>query len=68
MERPKGAFIERGEVLTASGGQYTVKSLDRDGIETPPIGATDARTYSTGDRVYFFLFQDGTGKILCPMA
>ena len=68
MDKPKGAAIERGEVMTASGGKYTVKSLDRDGIETPPIGAADSTTYSAGDRVYFFLFPDGTGKILCPMA
>ena len=62
------AMIERGEVTGANNGQYTVKSLDRDGIETPPIGAADSRTYSAGDRVYFFLFPDGTGKILCHMA
>lgn len=68
MDRSKGAFIERGVVLEASNGKYKIKSLDRDGIETPPIGAADTRTYSAGDRVYFFLFPDGTGRILCPMA
>ena len=63
----KGAFIERGIILTAQIGKYTVKSLDRDGIVTPPIEATDNNiSFQVGDTVCFFLFRDGTGKILCP--
>ena len=62
----KGAFIERGTILSASTDGYKVKSFDRDGIITPPIKpiSTDT-TYTVGDTVYFFLFLDGTGKILC---
>ena len=67
MEKQKGAAIERGVILSASQGLYTVKSLDRDGIESPPIGTADGTTYQAGDRVYFFLFPDGTGKILCAL-
>lgn len=62
----KGAWIERGTVINADNGQYTVKSLDREGIVTPPMGAVnDADTYQADDMVYFFLFRDGTGRILC---
>jgi len=45
--------------------KYTVASLDRDGIETPPIKAlTDDDTYTVGDTVFFFLFSDGMGRII----
>ena len=67
MEKQIGAAIERGEVLTAETGLYTVKSLDRDGIESLPIAAINSTVYQAGDRVYFFLFRDGTGKILCTL-
>lgn len=60
-----GARIERGKVLTAAAGSYTVASLDRDGITSPAITAVSG-SYSVGDTVLFFLFRDGTGKILCP--
>lgn len=88
-----GALIERGEILTVEEDGYTVKSLDRDGVETPPIrrladvdyrgdvvrlnrepvtlldrgDAAREDRYEAGERVYFFLFRDGTGKILCRM-
>ena len=58
MEKQIGAAIERGEVLTAETGLYTVKSLDRDGIESLPIAAINSTVYQAGDRVYFFLFRD----------
>lgn len=61
----KGAIIERGKVLTAADGGYTVQSLDRDGIVSPPIQPIDDSTYTVNDMVYFFLFRDGTGKIIC---
>ena len=61
----KGAFIERGKILTATEAGYSVKSLDRDGIISPPIQTIDDSTYTVGDMVYFFLFRDGTGKIIC---
>lgn len=61
----KGASVERGRVLTATAEGYIVASYDRDGIETPPIKPINDNTYTTGDLVYFFLFRDGTGKIIC---
>lgn len=57
--------IERGQIVKVSEEKYTVRSLDRDGITTPPIEAINAETYSPGDKVYFFYFNDGTGKIIC---
>ena len=61
-----GAIIERGEVLTEESGAYTVKSYDRDGVTTPPIKAI-ADSFDVGDRVFFFLFRDGSGRILSLM-
>ena len=62
----KGVSIERGYILdVAADGAYYVASYDRDGIETTPIKPIDSSTYAKGDMVYFFLFPDGTGKILC---
>lgn len=60
-----GAIIERGRVTAATEKGYTVASLDRDGIESPPITGIDNTTYTVDDMVYFFLFRDGTGKIIC---
>ena len=62
-----GARIERGTVKTAGETGYTVASFDREGIVSPPITGIDERRYTVGDTVYFFLFPDGTGKILCGM-
>lgn len=59
-----GARIERGEILTVNDDVYTVASLDREGIVSPPIPALAGSGYATGDRVYFFLFRDGTGGVL----
>ncbi|MBQ8111364.1 MAG: hypothetical protein IJ124_14505 [Clostridia bacterium] len=61
-----GAFIERGEILSEDSAAYTVKSLDRDGIITPPIKAINDG-YDVGDRVFFFLFNDGSGRIIDKM-
>lgn len=61
------AAIERGKVLAVTEAGYTVASFDREGIQSPPIQAIDETVYSVGSRVYFFLFPDGTGKILCGM-
>lgn len=62
----KGVSIERGYILdVAADGGYYVASYDRAGIETPPINPIGSGIYAKGDLVYFFLFPDGTGKILC---
>lgn len=62
-----GAVIERGKITTATDEGYTVASFDRDGIVTPPIQPIHDTSYTEGDKVYFFLFPDGTGKILCGL-
>ena len=62
-----GAYLERGYITGTENGRYIVQSLDREGIESPPIGTVKDENYQTGDRVYFFLFADGTGEILCRM-
>lgn len=59
-----GATIERGEVISAEGNAYSVRSLDREGIVSPPMQALDRGGYDMGDLVFFFLFQDGTGAII----
>ncbi len=60
-----GAAIERGRIESAADAIYTVSSYDREGITTPPIRSIDGHLFTVGDTVYFFLFPDGTGKILC---
>ena len=65
-EREKGV-IERGRIQTAANGKYTIASLDRDGIITPPMSPIDDNTYSVGDGVYYFYFKDGTGRIICNL-
>lgn len=57
--------IERGQIQRVSDDGYIVSSLDREGIVTPNITAINDNTYSEGDKVYFFIFPDGTGKIIC---
>lgn len=58
------AAIERGVVVDAPEGGYKVQSYSRDGLITPAIPALTQDTYTQGDRVYFFLFDDGHGAIL----
>lgn len=60
-----GAVIERGRVRSVAATGYEVASLDRCGIVSPPILSIDGKEYAVGDMVYFFLFSDGTGKIIC---
>ena len=60
-----GGMIERGTVSTVSNGAYTIASLDRDGIMTPPLLPLNTEdSFSVGDRVYYFYFADGTGRII----
>lgn len=61
----KGVNIERGYILDVAADGYYVASYDREGIETPPIKPINDNTYTKGNLVYFFLFPDGTGKIIC---
>lgn len=65
METNRCAPMERGKITSVSENGYTVASFDRDGIISPPIDDINGKSYAVGDTVYFFLFSDGTGKIMC---
>jgi len=56
--------IERGEIIAEEDGGYIIKSLDRDGIETPPLQPAGNETYQVGAVVCYILFWDGTGRII----
>lgn len=60
-----GACIERGRITEQTDEGYRVASLDCDGIISPPLLPIDDKTYTIGEVVYFFLFHDGTGRIIC---
>lgn len=61
---PYGAFVERGKVTAAEHNGYIVASSERPGVTTPPIKGINNENYSAGDRVFFFLFNDGDGRII----
>lgn len=60
------ARIERGEIVKAEDGKYFVRSYGRDGLTTPGIPALIAAMvpFTVGEKVYFFLFDDGHGAII----
>lgn len=60
-----GALIERGIIAETAAEGYRVQNLDRPGLTSRIITGTDDTEYAAGDMVYFFLYHDGTGKILC---
>jgi hypothetical protein len=62
-----GARIERGVVDEATEGKYIIASLTRPGVTTPPIPALIGGTFSVGEKVYFFLFEDGHGGIFAAL-
>ena len=60
-----GAQIERGRIEQITGdGLCKVASISRDGIITPALPSIGGATYTVGDYVYFFMFDDGHGAIL----
>lgn len=83
-ENAYGAMVERGEIMAILDEGYVVQSLSRLGVITPPIPAQEMivkitmdaenniqiehRKYAAGDRVYFFLFDDGKGMVIAPIA
>lgn len=67
MENEYGAVIERGEIIESENNLYVVRSLTRSGVTTPPMRAADGTTYRNGDRVYFFMFDDGNGRIIAGL-
>lgn len=58
-----GARIERGLVVSSKENGYTVASVSRDGIITPPLPCS-GDAVNVGDVVNFFLFDDGKGMII----
>ncbi len=62
-----GTFVERGIVTAVEDDGYVIASYDRKGITLPPIKGFDNATYEVGDKVYYFVFNDGTGKIICGL-
>ena len=59
-----GATIERGKIEEVAAGGYRVRNLDRPGLVSRVITGTDDTVYQVEDKVYFFMFSDGNGKIL----
>lgn len=64
MDQYYGASIERGVVSEVCEDGYKVQSYTRDGIMTSAIASISGETYDVGDRVYFFVFDDGRGAII----
>jgi len=56
--------IERGKITSVTDEGYIVESMDRPGLITPPIISIFNTPYIANDAVYFFLFPDGTGRVL----
>lgn len=68
-----GAFIERGNVTdkgfdTHGNAWYVVESIDRPGITTLRIPGYANLSASVGEKVCFFMFDDGTGCVLSIFA
>lgn len=59
-----GAIIERGIIAEVREDGYKVHSYSRSGITTPAIPSASGATFKVGDRVYFFVFEDGHGAII----
>jgi len=60
--------IERGEIISVDDGRYTIRSFERDGIVTPPLETLiPENIFSAGDKVCFFYFNDGTGRVICKL-
>ena len=62
-----GAQIERGVVCAVTLEGYTVESFDRPGVTAAGLRDMTGTERRTGEKVYFFLHGDGTGRILCGM-
>lgn len=63
-----GANIERGEITAVHRDadnvfRYDIKSIDRPGVKASGI-TCDRDMLASGEKVYFFLFADGTGQII----
>ena len=59
-----GAPLERGVIEEITDGKYRVASITRDGIKSLPIPSIAKDTLSVGDKVLFYVFEDGDGLII----
>lgn len=59
-----GAIIEQGIVHEVTDDGYRVESYTRSGLLTPAIPALPGAAFQAGDRVFYFMFNDGCGLIL----
>lgn len=67
-DKRKSGVIERGEIIKSEDGNYTIQSFDRIGIITAPLKPLqEEEAFSIGDRVFYFYFKDGTGRIICKL-
>jgi len=62
-----GAPIERGQVVAKTGEGLRIASYDRSGVITPPLPMMAGAEAETGERVYFFMFDDGRGMVIARM-
>ena len=60
-----GARLERGVIVAVTAQGYVLRSEDRPGLVTPPLRDAGGITREAGGRVVFFMFDDGTGRIVC---
>lgn len=60
------AFVERGKITAEKDGLYKVESYGRAGLVTPwiPAMAASMMPFDIGEKVYFFLFDDGHGAVI----
>lgn len=56
--------MERGVIEEVTAQGYSIRSDDRPGLLTPPLADAAGSTHDVGDRVVFFMFDDGFGRIL----
>ena len=60
------AIVERGVITEKTEDGYKILSLDRDGLDVPPLApVTTGDVFAVGQKVYYFVFNDGTGRIIC---
>ena len=63
---PCGVQIERGRITAITGNTYTVESYDRPGVTAWGLKSME-QSHNAGDKVYFFVFPDGSGLIIHKM-
>jgi len=62
-----GALLERGRVINSTDGRCGIESYCRAGVTTPPLPLLNGLEVELGDRVLFFMFDDGTGIVIARM-